>query len=301
MDLTDIFGNLDPSPPAPAPTENAKEFLNDFFEWLETGYEDKDRAPGLHASGLSQVCARRLALEAQTPPAAKVEAAAGRLTYDIGHAMHYWAQNHHFGPWGRLIGDWFCVACQKVVAANAPMPKRCPECDLHRRDSIVFKEPFVVDHTLKYCGHSDGIVLDKTGTRRRVFEFKSISPSQYDKLREPKMAHVIQAHAYMKPLGLDEALIVYLNKGSQGEWAKGPKGWTVGRPKMRAFLVSFDTKLWASMVERIAAYHKADESLQKMLVVDDEFVMSLSRICTHDGCDLAQDCPVSAACFKLPR
>src|SRR3990167_3340637 len=114
MELTDIFGNPPILDHKKGDTETSQEFLEDFYAWLEKS-EEQERAPGLHASELWKTCPRIPILTAKSPPVIVPSTAGERLSYDLGNAMHWWVQNRQFGPWGRLWGDWFCIACQKII------------------------------------------------------------------------------------------------------------------------------------------------------------------------------------------
>lgn len=323
MDLLDIFDEPPPSPPPTkkiverAPEASAseaapalppdQEFLADLIYWLENVKTEPPRAPGLHASSLWKTCARVPLLQKMFADELEVEriTAGSRMTFDVGHALHDLIQTDYCGPWGRLWGSWKCIRCQDVTHEGT-MPAACPRCGLPSRDphdnarNIVYAETPVHDKELQYVGHCDGIILDRAGNKR-VFEFKTISKSQYEKLRAPKAAHVIQAHAYMSALGLREAIIVYWDKGSQCDWSKDESGrWVSGPPRLKVYLVAWDQALWNNMITRIKNYHRAAETARRLPVVSAKDVSAFSRVCSHSRCALAEDCSVSKFCFKVP-
>jgi len=169
-----------------------------------------------------------------------------------------------------------------------------------------------VNKELDYVGHCDGILVHKP--RRRLFEFKTMSPSEYEKLEKrssyykdgPHPDHVVQAQAYMGPLGLEEALIVYMNKGSQAKWTVDRCGqFVAGEPKVIPFLIQWDQELWDGIVERIHDYHKVMEVLNKRKAagerVSREDIAKTSRVCDTMKCRMAQRCPVSRECFSLDQ
>ena len=311
MELMDIFGNEElPTVVIETLTKDspnlADDLKEDFLDWLVNGKTEPPRAPGLHCSSLWQTCPRVPLLEARYAGYLKVQkdTAGQRLTYDVGHGLHHLVQNSLMGPFGRLHGDWKCLACQKVTH-HGTMPLACPECRVAWRDesdgnqNIVYNEMFVADDVLKYCGHCDGIMLSREG-HKFVFEFKTISKSQYRSLRAPKYAHIVQVHAYMNALGLKDAVVLYLDKGSQADWEKLPDGtWISPNPHIRAFYVKWDDDLWAVMEQRIRAYHEAEQLAKKLPMVEIEHVNHYARICTHQKCDLAADCAVAEWCFAI--
>ena len=322
-DLIGMFGKPKPEPV----TSSADEWFSDFLGWLETDYDKmvhSDRKPGLHASSLGSVCGRRNIL-IDVFGVNKVPHTAGNyLTCDVGHALHYWWQERLLGPKQELLGDWMCVACvcdacegtlirkldrpctycrgtgRKVTSGLMPM--NCA-CGVPWQDAIRYLETSVVDSVLNYVGHCDGVLDHKP--KKRLFEFKTISASEYEKLSKgPKDDHVVQAHAYMGPLGLEEAIILYENKASQCTWSVNMFGqFVAGVPKAIPFLVHYDEKLWAGIVERIHDHHKSVAILDDLKKADKQAdradVSKLPRVCSDKKCNMAQRCPVSRECFSL--
>jgi len=314
-DLTDIFlEGLEDEEELPravdvAESANpARDFIDDLVYWLENVKTEPPRAPGLHCSSLWKTCARKELLKTQYADYVKAEVikAGSRMTFDMGHALHDMIQNIYLGPAGRLWGDWKCVNCQDIVFRGT-LPEACPKCDIPWRNekdghqNIVYAELFVKDEDLDYCGHCDGVILGRTG-KKRVFEFKTKSKSQFESLRRPDTPHIIQVHAYMNAMNLEEAILLYWDKGSQCDWSRNSDGtWNAGTPHLKAYRVEFDHELWASIVARIHDYHKAHKLIRDLPTINGESVMKFRRICSHDKCDLAKECEVKAYCFKLPK
>jgi len=318
VDLSDIFGD-DPDETSPD-TPNiqlldgnfADDLREDFLNWLVNGKgEEPPRAPGLHCSSLWRTCPRVPLLEKKYAEYLRVEkeTPGQRLTYDVGHALHAMMQNGYLGEFGRLYGNWVCLSCspgednEPVIVHEGTLPRKCPKCSAPWRytdgtNNLIYAEMFVEDNVLKYCGHCDGIMLSREG-HKFVFEFKTISPSQYKGLKQPKYEHIVQCHAYMNALGLDHAVVFYLDKGSQADWRKLADGWISPNPHIKVFLVKFDHELWGSMRERIEEYHKADEIAKKLPVVEIDDINKFARVCTHKGCDMAGDCSARDMCFAI--
>lgn len=297
--ITDLKAVLRPASAITPVDKLAAEFSAQFERWLLTTYPayQRERAPGLHASSLWKTCARRRVLEHihNVPP--EVNAAGNWLTYDVGHALHYWWQNNYLGPMGILIGNWRCLACNAVVATDAPQPEVCPTCKRDRRDVLEYEEYHVYDPDLNFQGHSDGVI--ELGGRRHVFEFKTASPSEFSMLTKPKLEHVVQAHAYMRTLKLTTTLIVYQNKGQQCAWSKAGGRWRAGKLNTKVFLIEFDNTLWDRFGVRCREYHEADAMVRRLPVVTDAQAKSFERLCTSPQCHLAEDCPVAVPCFAL--
>ena len=310
MDLIDIFEDIPAEEFAAAPVasleEVARELKEDFIDYLEHGYEEPDREPGLHCSSLWKVCARARVLEAihaESLPAPSRPNAGERMTFDEGHALHHLIQNG-YGQWGRIIGDWKCLHCQKVVFTGK-QPTSCPDCRVSYRDAdtgaynLVYKETRVEDPVLGYMGHRDGLILDRRG-KKRGFEFKSISKSQFAGLKEPKWAHVIQATSYMATEDYDEYVIWYWDKASQADWTQIDGRWSSTNPHIKIFVIPFNEALWSRMEARIRDYHAAGkliEEAEEGSLTGTEF----PRICPARSCDLAGECAVRDFCFPRSR
>jgi len=313
MDLLDVFGEDEDYTTEDAPTKPeepekniAHEFRADLLDWLVAGKIDPPRAGGLHCSSLWKTCARVPLLEAKYAAYIRIEpnSAGQQMTYDVGHALHDLIQNKYVGPFGRLWGEWKCLPCREITHKGL-MPKACPKCEAPWRDdadgiqNIVYSEMFVKDDTLDYCGHCDGILLSRRG-KKAVFEFKTISKSQYGGLRAPKPEHVIQVHAYMASLGLDEAVILYWDKGSQADWRKLSDGtWSCTNPHLKVFGVQFDSTIWGGVSVRIRDYHKAEDMVKRLPTIEIEHINQFTKICSHKKCDLACDCHVRDLCFAI--
>lgn len=299
-------------------------WLDDLGGWLEQKYEalvHAERKPGLHASGLWKVCARKELLTHIFGAKKRHLKAGNQLTFDVGHALHFWWQHRYLGPKQELLGDWICSACPcpkckgrktKIAKCDAcrhtgrklvhgKMPMNC-ECGTPWQESITYLELEVVDEELQYVGHADG-VLDCADGKQRVFEFKTIGPNGYPDLQSPKVSHVIQAHSYMRPLGLDEALIVYQDKGKQCDWLMSGGTWTTGKTHIKPFIVKFDQEIWAPIEQRIREHHDAWAFIQSLIDEDEkatpEDVAKLRRVCGSPRCELARDCPVRNQCFTM--
>lgn len=341
-DLISQFKDPEPESDGDMEASGALAWFKDLQDWLENSYEKTvhhDRKPGLHASGLGSVCARRNILVEVYGSNYVPNTAGNYFTFDVGHALHYWWQERYLGPKGELYGDWMCTACpcpscgphvaklgdisrdekRKIYrkcdkcrgtgrkVTRGTMPLDC-ECGVSWQDAIHYLEMPVHNEELDYVGHCDGVLLHEPN---RVFEFKTISPSEYEKMlkrshpyeRGPKIDHIIQAHAYMEPLGLEEALIVYENKGSQCGWSVNMFGQFQAKdPKVVPYVVKFDQELWDSVKARIHEHHR---SLRVIRGFKDEGkrlpraeISNFSRVCDSKKCHIAQRCPVSRECFS---
>lgn len=307
QDSRDIFAKLLPcfkkssikKPPAPG----AEEWLDNFYTWLEEGYPTlvhHERESGLHASELFKVCPRREVLVKMFNKHEPKETAGQKLTYDVGHALHYWWQHRYLGPAQQLWGNWFCAGCQ--LTTTGFMPMKCP-CGSDWRKAMNYMELEVRDPILGYVGHSDGIVIDRVSGLKRVFEFKTKSPSEFKKLKAPSFSHIIQAHAYMRKLGPQEAIIVYQDKGTQADWDFSGFPPKAGKPHIRAFIVKYDPKLWEQIENRIVQHKNTvkvlDESSKNGIVLNEDYVAGYHMICASKDDDAAKYCPVRDECFRM--
>lgn len=284
-----------------APTEN--QWLENFTIWLEESYDGivhSPRLPGLHASSLYDTCPRKEGLMLLYPPGPDKKVAGQVATFEMGQMMHWWWQHRYLGPKQELYGNWFCSGCR--LTTTGFMPLNCA-CGSDWRTTISYKEMGIEDKELGFTGHADGILVDRVSDTKRVFEFKSISPSEYKDLKKPKHAHVIQSNAYMRGLKLKEALIVYQNKGSQCEWKFMENGDVIPGPiNVKVFLVRFDDKLWKNVEDIIRARNTALAEFQALLSegkLTKEVVCASKRICETKGDEAAKYCPMRTKCFEL--
>jgi len=298
----------------------AQKFLDHVYAYLETPaiYEARSshRLPGLHASSLHSTCARREILVAiallvtESPIVAFREAASagGAFTQDLGHALHDWWQNKYLGDSGLLYGHWRCVRCGSVKEGTKP--KRCSvglDC-IGKAARFEYREMQVhVQGGLDIHGHTDGIILERPfdlDSKRRIFELKTKSPTQYPAIHSPDRKHVIQVHTYMAGLGLDEAIIVYTNKGKQCAWTFREGNFIAGKPHVKAYLVPFDPKLWEQVTQVVKEYHEAKRRIDaiadgrgdpKKLLNPHEF----TQVCDNEKCAMARSCGVKDLCFSV--
>jgi hypothetical protein len=335
LSISDLISQF-ADPKTESETSEAETWFSQFSGWLETRYEKEvhaPRKPGLHASSLGQICARKRLLISAFGAHEVPHTAGNYFTFDVGHAMHFWWQERYLGPKQELLGDWVCMGCpcpecgplMSLAGSRAErravyqscgtcrgtggkvthglMPLEC-ECGKPWQEAVHYLELPVVNEELKYVGHTDGVLDHKPN--RRVFEFKTISPSEYEKLEKngPKWDHIVQAHAYMAPLGLKEAIIVYENKGSQCKWKVNMFGqFEALTPKLKPYLIKFEDKIWDPVVVRIHEDHRAVAELQ---VIHDEGraptrleIAGFKRVCEDKKCNTAARCPVSRECFSL--
>jgi hypothetical protein len=299
----------------------AQKFLSHVYAYLETPeiYEARSshRIPGLHASSLHSTCARREILVAiaimvsESPIKVYREAASagGAFTQDLGHALHDWWQNKYLGDSGLIYGKWRCVRCGNVIEGTKP--KKCKvgmDCIGKKNSRFEYQEMSVhVKEGLEIHGHTDGIILETPydlTSKRRIFELKTKSPTQYPTIHSPDRKHVIQVHVYMYGLGLDEAIITYTNKGKQCAWTVKKGNFIAGKPHVKAYLVPFDEKLWASVTKIVREYHEAKRRIDavadghgdpKKLLNPHEF----TRVCESAKCQMARSCAVAELCFSV--
>jgi hypothetical protein len=298
IDISTLEGFFNPK--VNVPVDLADRFLQHITQWLNEDYSklQHEREPGLHASSLWKTCGRQVVLMAACGvQSAEEKLGAGNyLTFDVGHALHHWWQNNYLGPMGVIFGDWYCSKCSEVTVTGL-QPKTCPKCNGDRRSVLTYQEYQVRDSEMGYVGHCDGVL--QLGESRVVFEFKTASPSEFDKLTQPKMQHVVQAHAYMHGLGLENALIVYQNKGSQCDWSKRPEGWLPGKLKLQVFHVKFDRVYWQRYRERCLNHKAANELVRSLPTVKLNHALQFERVCNHQKSPLAESCPVAKQCFEL--
>lgn len=291
------------------PNSPADDMLADLYAWLEGDYEElvfDPRTPGLHASSLWKTCARREVISVLFNDYNKPypQTAGNKFTQDLGHSLHQWWQERYLGPHGILLGRWHCVGCDTVTEGK--MPLNCP-CGTDWRDAVRYLETRVSLKDIKVDGACDGILQDARTGKKRVFEFKSKSTNQYRMIHAPTFDHIIQVHVYMKGLGLDEAIIVYQDKGKSCSWSFNKGNFKAGKPNIKAYLVKFDEALWAETVKIVEEYHASQVYIEaelkgnkKTVSEAEEILHNYNRVCSSESCNLAKSCHVAKKCFSNP-
>jgi CRISPR/Cas system-associated exonuclease Cas4 (RecB family) len=122
-----------------------------------------------------------------------------RMLFGLGHAIHDFVQES--------LGHSQRVEFSSEVAA------RHKELDIY--------------------GRCDGVFYEKGW----LLEIKTIGDSSYRTLIRPKKNHLLQAHCYMKALGVPRIQILYVNRDSGN---------------MREFRVHFDDDVWKEIEGTIA-------------------------------------------------
>jgi hypothetical protein len=243
-------------------------------------------------SKLYDMCVRQHVLG--TVEQAKVKewsTAAGRVTFGIGNALHFWFQNTPdlFGDKRR--GWWRCLACRKLVGFGGPPKKRCRFCGAHQ-EAIVYYE-----HGIKlsgdpfyFTGHVDMFLLHHSLIR--VTEMKSMNGDKFDKLVAPLAAHEWQLQSYMWALQRDKRFPIPVDP-NVGYLAYITKKHASGKLPVKIFPV----KRTESVIERI----------EKTL---GDFAKGLDHFPKHmppaiDECERAnftnyraKSCPVKSQCIK---
>ena len=271
------------------------EFLKDVFSWLEENHPniDKYREPGLHASSLWKTCGRRevlIAKEGVKQRSAKRKAGSF-MTTDEGHILHDLWQDTYLSGWGGLKGHWYCRACDRTMAGIILKPDVCCYCG-RSSEYLSYREVRVNLDDLSVVGHADGIVLFKG--LDRVFELKTKSVEQFKLIHHPLHDHVIQVHAYMRGLGLNSALIVYIQKGKMAKWRR-PKGyWECCGATAKCYLVEWDDEVWDRIKEMVFHHHRAKKEIEEG---DFSPLESYPMTCSSKNYDLARECPVRDICF----
>lgn len=110
-----------------------------------------------------------------------------------------------------------------------------------RAGIMVRPEAVIKDERRKIIGHADGIL--RIQENEYILEIKSINSRGFTLLgKSPQMAHKQQAHAYMKSLGLDWAIILYYDKD---------------RSQLKEYVVQFDPEFYLKHCkQRIRKYFR---------------------------------------------
>jgi len=291
-DLTDVWdatgGSTTPEP-SDVVSGVVKRMLTS-LNWVPSG-----RAPGLHCSELYGFCPRKKLFASLDPiDGVRDVDALTMARFNYGSALHDLYQNQYLGPAGVLLGQWECRRCGHRVGGVTrdewlPMPtglcEKCLEttkceCDwpeggavdrhcqlCHRGPIWRYVELPVRDAETGYIGHTDGVLATSPFS---LLELKSCGPRPYAYLKKPYDSHILQANLYMRPLQIEQARIVYIDKGNTD----------VGIVK--EFLIQYDEALVERTLVLIRQYRSAEKNKQ--------FPPRLL------GCK-TRDCPWASRCY----
>ena len=212
------------------------------------------REDGFHASELGQYfCGRFSAFKRLMPRVVDSKRFSGKIhfRFQMGRAGHTHWQKNVYGKMRILKGTWSCSRCTYRIKGLMP-DHPCPKCgwqvspkfcspvpkssksracasvcvwpggyDERQRDCVLcekgghwdFKETRIEIPELGIVGRFDGILL--WDDKEWLLEFKTRRPEDFP-LYKPYEDHVIQCNVYMRGVGIERGMIVYLNK-STGE------------------------------------------------------------------------------------
>jgi hypothetical protein len=138
-----------------------------------------------------------------------------------------------------------------------------------RAGYLVKREVPIVNPELKILGHADGLL--KIDGKKYILEIKTINARNFTLLTGPKDAHKRQCHAYMKGLGVKQAIVVYLEKDRHG---------------VKEYLVEFDPLYYEEFVgSRIRKFFRRIRTRKAPIR---EGLSPSSEICRY--CDFAKLC-----------
>lgn len=240
------------------------------------------------ASGLHKICPRAEVLAGRHDIAREETVSPElELIFGMGHGAHYILQNRILPKLEeqgvRLYGYWRCYWCGKQDEDAPPIqvgglcvrrrPSKCSACGAGAFD---YEEVSLNSGLIS--GHPDGILTLPGEADPVLLEIKTISSTGFSGVqKEPKQDHVIQANIYMGLLGLQEAIILYWNKGGYGD------------NMLCEHRIQFNPSLYNGIVQKV-------ETIRKCL--GDETEPLPERTCESETCSTAKACPLVELCFS---
>jgi len=201
--------------------------------------------PYLRCSGLHAVCVREQVLGWRLGKEIIRRHGDGlQVTFDIGHATHYFMQNSRRYFRNVAVGWWECAACgwKRFGRVQA---QTCPKCGAHPRAFFYSEHHMLLDNPFRLSGHPD-MFLEVASGEYRVTEIKTINGEAFKDLCAPLGDHIVQVTGYMMGLEHDKslpirvntqsALIIYVSKAA-----------TKGQSPMKAFHVG-RTEAYENMI-----------------------------------------------------
>lgn len=197
----------------------------------------------------------------------------------LGREWHRTLQNHLLGPGGKILGEWRCERCCRVVGTfpgdMVKKPDKCPGCG---SDGMGYKEPTLKDEALRISGHVDGVIAPKW------YEFKTTGSSWWFQqcAAKPDAKHVAQAMLYGDLL-IRHGVLVNVLELVYIDVTTAPKSLADG---MVTHEIKFDKDIVA--VQRAKAKSILDGIAEKKLP---------PRTCQAKDCKESKACGLSDVCW----
>ena len=212
--------------------ELAKQLSVLYDEYVNTEDDDSHtRPPGIHPSEFSS-CLRKITYNMFNTDKKVSISKFWRQRFKVGHAIHDMVQKDcdKMAKRSRKFATQFAKSRNWVLEFEKEVP-------LSPDFQPIAKE-------LHLVGHCDGIFTFRETAHgpailRVGLEIKSESPAEFEKLKEPKQAHVEQCHLYMAALDLPLMWFFYFSKGTQNNTASESP-----------WLIPFNPDVWKDVEER---------------------------------------------------
>lgn len=137
-------------------------------------------------------------------------------TLELGTAAHKHYQNDVMGPAGVLWGHWSCVSCGASWGSSKPedwvQHPAYTKSACCKHPHVVLVEAEIENDALGLSGHLDGGTKLRNGTMVGT-EIKTISDTQFGKLKKPLASQKWQATVYCMIFGLPAVVFFYISKG----------------------------------------------------------------------------------------
>lgn len=296
-------------------TDYSDSISKEIDEYLSNIKDDgSHRSPGFHASGLYDICDRKLLLQALTGKEDKNEIDSElRMKFMFGTAIHSFLQDDLLGPAGLIIGEWRCAKCGTQADGSFIVRPTvaCKNCNATWYSYIEPKMRIIVpnvpnDPEWNIVGSCDGITKEK-----KILDIKTISPSSaanldaaWTRLKKEKKSidwsipndslnwadkaarkYYVQIQLYIYGFDMDSGFIYYVPKDK----VDSIKDWIQISVERDDQVISWVFK----KIQRIyaeAAKIKAKEPFKL-----------LKRICASTHSFRARDCSVCTECFNSPE
>jgi len=142
-----------------------------------------------------------------------------KVTFDIGHAVHFFIQNspQYFGD--RRVGWWKCLACGYKWFGRYQRIK-CEKCGASPNALVYDELEIKIEQPYRLWGHIDMLIAFDNGIR--VLDIKTIDKDSFLELERPHYENVLQLICYMNYVNYlnlpvkvaeDYGIILYVSKG----------------------------------------------------------------------------------------
>lgn len=213
------------------------------------------------------------------------------VTFGIGNAVHYWAQNYPDLYGVERYGFWKCRACGYISEFGSPQKNKCQKCKANVESWAYHEFGDSIKVPLQFSFHVD--MFKKFEDVYRIREIKTISRDAFNALKAPLIQHEYQMMTYVLgcyyskkfPVKLDihNSYIDYISKEHTSKTIP-----------IKTFMVKTNKIVIQNIKHKLELYKIGIKDYPKSIPAKDDTCERKNYDCWK-----AKTCPVVVECKKL--